>query len=339
MKKKNFDKITFASPLEVRHFILDIPIMKKSYQYNAVKFSLKSLYPGNEDTTSVDYYCSKNKVIGIAANSEKISSILRENGKLISPSLVIQNTIKNGIILSLGKNWMDLQIIKNGDPQYLKAFSSNLSEICLEELNKLQVQYKNDNLPVKTLIFEEVDPEICAKIREIGFFPEKSTNIFSPRILNSSSIFLPKKKHKNSLVSSILVAYIVILTVLAFSLHNKASKTEKEAELIKTEYNNKKQEIYPLKIIETSKSTNVVHCNVSVYSILSEISECSPDLRILSLNISENTFRFEAEKANAISVLENIANSNMFYEVILHQSIPQKDGTERFLISGKIQND
>ena len=38
-KPKNYQ---IVSPFEIQHFVLDIPIMKEKYQYNAVKFSLKS---------------------------------------------------------------------------------------------------------------------------------------------------------------------------------------------------------------------------------------------------------------------------------------------------------
>ena len=71
-KNDKFLNTYFVSPLEVRHYVLDIPVTKSKYQYNAVKFALKPLYPGNDDTAIIDYVIKNKRIIGIAGNSERI---------------------------------------------------------------------------------------------------------------------------------------------------------------------------------------------------------------------------------------------------------------------------
>ena len=90
-KKLAQDKYYYVSPLEIRHYLLDIPVTKSKYQYNAVKFALRSLYPGNEETTSIDYLISKESIIGIAVNSERIKTPCLKNKKQ-STSVIIYRT-------------------------------------------------------------------------------------------------------------------------------------------------------------------------------------------------------------------------------------------------------
>ena len=96
--KEKTQKNYFVSPLEVRHYILDIPVTKPKYQYNAVKFALRPLYPGNENSTVIDYISRKKSIIGIAANSKRIETLKEEYSSILSPSLIVCQIIKNGMI-------------------------------------------------------------------------------------------------------------------------------------------------------------------------------------------------------------------------------------------------
>ena len=77
----------------------------------------------------------------------------------------------------------------------------------------------------------------------------------------------------------------------------------------------------------------------SISDILSEIYKTSSSIRIISLSLNDNTLKFEAENATAIKVLDKLSESSLLADVVLHQSLPQENGLERFVISGKIKND
>ena len=145
MNKSDLQNMTYVSPLEVRHYILDIPVTKSKYQYNAVKFALRSLYPGNENSTVIDYVTKNKTLIGIAANTERIERLKENNKDIYSPALIICQIVKSGIALYAGNGWMELQIIENGVPQVLQVFSANQIEICLQTYFDLCEKYNISN--------------------------------------------------------------------------------------------------------------------------------------------------------------------------------------------------
>ena len=93
------EKYYFISPLDARHYILNIPVTKRKYQYNAVKFALKSFYPGAEETTAIDYFCSKNKVIGIASSMYTIEKLKQSDKKIISPVILATQSQGKNIVV------------------------------------------------------------------------------------------------------------------------------------------------------------------------------------------------------------------------------------------------
>jgi hypothetical protein len=61
--------------------------------------------------------------------------------------------------------------------------------------------------------------------------------------------------------------------------------------------------------------------------------------RILDLVVKDGDFQMEAEGRDALATLSLLERSGKFKVVKLHQSIPEKNGMERFSISGSYGND
>ena len=87
------------------------------------------------------------------------------------------------------------------------------------------------------------------------------------------------------------------------------------------------------------KEEKLIDNNIALSDLFSEIYKSSYSMRILSISLNDNMFKFEAENSTAINVLDNLSESKIFEDIVLHQSIPQENGNERFVISGKLKND
>ena len=112
MKKSVIEKEVLVSPLDMRHYVLDIPVVKKELQVNAVKFALRSLYPSNDETTVSDFYYAGKNVIGIASNNDKLQNYKNKGKKLISPTKLINIIENNSIVLYFGDEWIEIQVIQ-----------------------------------------------------------------------------------------------------------------------------------------------------------------------------------------------------------------------------------
>lgn len=338
MKNNNYEKIEIVSPLEIKHFLLDVPILKSNYQLNAVKYAMKSLYPGNENTTSFDYAYIKDRVIGIAANTAKIESLKKNEKKIISPTLLVLNILKNGIGIFIGDRWVELQVIKNGIPQLITDYNIFQLTACIEDCKRINHENGNEDLSVNVFYCNKPEDDILMEIRENNFKYENISDYFSSSLINKSAIFIKRKNRSNPVKYGVLVILAVLL-FLDYRTFNKAESWKQEVSMIKKEYQAEKSRIEKTEIIEKKETEKEIPEVYDISSVFSEIYNCSPAIRIISMIINNGGFKFEAENAKAIKVLDTLALSDLFYDVELHQSIPQEDGTERFVISGKIRND
>lgn len=339
MKKNILDETYIASPLDVRHFILDIPVLKGNYQMNAVRYALKSLYPGNEETTSIDYAVIKDRVIGIAVNSQKIEELKKTGKKIVSPVLLASKTVKNGIVIQWGKGWIEIQKTEMGVPQFIKTYGTSQIDACIHDIRNIMSQNNNSKTDILAFCYDKTEIFLEQKMIQLELpFKDIWTKVTSSDI-NSSKIYCDHKNVKNNFVKYLIAILFVVLAGLDLLMFKKANAEKKTFETIKTEYLAEKQKIQK-KISFTVMDNEISFPETeSMSSILSELASLSSSMRILSLNINGDSIKFEAEKANAIQVLEKLTSSVLFKDIILHQAIPQDDGTERFVISGRLNNE
>lgn len=332
----NREKFCYASPLEIRHYVLDIPVTKAKYQYNAVKFALRALYPGNEETTVIDYVARKNSIIGIAANSERISRLKEENELILSPALLVSQLIKNGIVIYAGKGWLELQAATDGFPLFLQSYSERQFKLCLQNYSKLVQEYNFSSDQKIVYLFDSADDNIIEKFKENQFEVRYIKNHTKSVKLNDASIFIERKNKINLLPLFISALVVLCLSVWDILLYQKSNNLNEQLVSIKQKYQTEKKQSFEKSALVTEDEffQNEVF---SSYDIFKEIYKTSASIRILSFSMNGDVIKFEAEKASAIKVLDELSKSQLFQELVLHQSLPQDDGSERFVISGKIK--
>lgn len=339
IKNKSKDKkIYFVSPLEVRHYILDIPVTKPKYQYNAVKFALRPLYPGNENSTVIDYVSRKKNIIGIAANSKRIEKLQEEYNSILSPILVVSQIIKNGIVISAGKDWLELQVIKDGFPVFLQAYSYRMFNKCLEDEECLSAEYNFTDKNKSVFLFDVLAADLPCNFSEKGFDVNYIENYSNSFKIASACLYIERKVKSNKAYLFVLIPLLLLLIILDVSFYNKSKNLKKQVAEVKKNYQLEKQNI-SVSNSENEILENSVNEVYSITDILNEIYKTSSSIRIISLTLNDNSIKFEAENATAIKVLDKLSESSLLSDVVLHQSLPQENGLERFVISGKIKND
>ncbi len=334
-KKLAQDKYYYVSPLEIRHYLLDIPVTKAKYQYNAVKFALRSLYPGNEETTSIDYLISKESIIGIAANSERIKTLKSQYNFLVSPVAVINQVVKNGIAVYAGEGWLGLQVTENGKLRNLETFSENQIMHCLQKYDELCMFYNITPEQKVFYIFDLIDATILNTFRNHGFDIKKIETFKDTIKLQNPLLFIKRNKSVRPL-PVIICAIVFLLLFIDLSLEIKNKKLLKETALLQTTYQTKKEEMLKK---SSSKQVLAITSNkaISVYDIFTEIYKASPEIRILSFSMNDNAIKFEAENTSAIRVIEKLSEVFWFEDIKLHQSLPQQGSVEKFIISARVK--
>lgn len=329
------DKYYYVSPLEIRHYLLDIPVTKSKYQYNAVKFALRSLYPGNEETTSIDYLISKESIIGIAANSERIKTLKEQYNFLVSPVAVINQILKNGIAVYAGKDWFGLQVLENGSLRNLESFSDNQIMLCLQKYDELCAVYNIIPEQKVLYIFDSIDNTITDTFRNHGFEIKKIDACKDSIKIQNDVLFIERNKTVKPL-PIIICTIVFLLLFIDVLLEIENQGLVKEAALVKNTYQTKRKEMM------NQSSSNKIHTitsnkAISVYDIFTELYKASPDIRLLSFSMNDNAIKFEAENTSAIKVIEKLSEVSWFEDVKLHQSLPQYGGSEKFIISARVK--
>ena len=340
MSKKIFEEIIVASPLDIRHYVLDVPIVKKEFQMNAVKFALKSLYPGSEELTEFSFYNSQKKVIGIAASSEKIKNYKSTSKKILSPAKLINKLEQNAIAVYFSNEWIEIQVIKNKQTEEISTFSSYSVSAIKQKINSIKENSEYRNLPVKVYGFtsgrgmvDEIFTDSVVKITDVNKYINSSSVAYS-------EIFGKEKKNKLKFIFPVL--FILLLIILGnkdYSAYKKYNASKEELTSAKNEYETAKKESEVVKEKQIQVAEKSINKSISVNYLLSEISRTAPNIRIISFSFNGKEFKLEAEKANAVKLIESLSNAEYISEVTMHHSLPQEDGTERFVISGSVEND
>lgn len=335
--RKEKQKRIIISPLEFRHFILDIPKINEKYQKQAVQFAIKSYYPGSDDNTAIDYSYKNTQVIGIAVNSSRLDILQKSYNDLISPTLLIANSFDDGIYICCFKEWIELQVIENGNLLSLHDFSSNETDLVINKL--LNINNINNN--EITMISDDFDLSGFRSILENkGFLYKADTfeSILKKASKKKSIIYGRKQKSfKSTFYTIILILLVLVLGFGCFFSWRKSSFYKSELAQKKVEYAELK-DFLKNNSIKLEKETDIQIKTVhSIHEILSEVLRDSKNMTITSFSYSKGMIRFEAENAKAIEVLETLKKSEIIYDVMLVQSLPKEDGNEKFIITGKIQ--
>lgn len=322
--------LNIASPKIFRHYILDIPKVSDKHIINAVRFELKSLYPGTEENTLYDFKIFGNKIIGVAASKSSVFSV---NQKLISNSFLILNSFKNGQIVTISNNWVEFICIQNGVPLCIKTFSIN----SLENFNSIESEFSdNYNLPKSVFFLDSKIPTDLKEYLSNNYHINNYERLLMKKNVKKSEIFnLLEKKSKRNFLTILTISIIAVLGIFETILFFKSKKIENQAASIKNEYISKRNDFGIT--IDSSETKNI--STELFYTLISNISCSSNSIRLISFDYDVTAFRLEADKANAISVLNELSKDNLFKSLEIQQATPQEDGYEHFIIKGMINHD
>lgn len=372
----SLENTILISPLVAHHYFIDLPPIKKKHEYEAVRFALRPLYPGIAEKTSIDYTTliaskrithnlnknstynvsktHKNKFTCIAINSKTLKTYTAQNLPIISPTILLQQ-LKN------------TQTISKPSLQIQNSIHSKNSFSILVTDKWTQVLYFEKNIPVSKITYDKTQEpysciDICNFIQKnkkkndlICIYTYKKNlhsknvqqieDVVTSQIIKKSQIFSTQKPNKKKLHKAIV---LIILTIflcgftdlfLYINLQNRlktSQQLEKQYNTIitqqeKTHLQDDKEEI----LVAHEESTPFI----STYKIVEELYKVKKDSWINSLILKENSFQFEAEGAQALSILEALEESDFFTDVCLHQVRPSDYSKEVFSITGKIKND
>lgn len=337
INNKTKTKEILVSPLEFRHFVLDIPKINEKYQKQAVQFALKSYYPGTEENTEIDYAYKNSKVIGIAVNKERVSS-LKENYKLVSPTLIVLNSFSHGLYITCSKEWNELFLFENGNIVSINTYSAADTLSIIEKVNELQ-EHLTQNKTV-TIINNHSNISDFASLLANKGYNVKTENIDNlQKKLPSKNIHLFQEKRiisPDKVIFLFAVILTFVLSIACFITTSIKNKYKQQLTKTKEEYYELRNTMNEQQIVEVSTTNDITSVH-SLYEILSVITNTSNSFVLLSYTYSNNSFRFEAESSKAIDVLETLKISSIFSELSLIQSLPQENGKEKFIITGKIE--
>ncbi len=325
------------SPLDFRHFVLDIPRVNEKYQKQTVAFALKSCYPGTEDNTSIDYAYKNSGVIGIAVSNTKLKNLQIETKKLISPTLVISNMFHEGIFITCATDWIEIQILNNDNLIEIHTFASQHIDSVLDLLKATRELYVS--LKITIVNFDSdistFETECCNygwEYNSVNF-----NELLNNRIERKSLVFKEKKtSNKRVFYYSLITTLILISVFMSVYIISKKNSYKKTVEELKIEYNSLKKTSNIITKAPSLEKISYKQVN-SLHEIISEIANTSDTIIITSFSYTKGNLRFEAENANAIAVLEKLRESSSMSDVTLIQSFIQENGKEKFIITGKVK--
>lgn len=330
--------VLFVNPLEVRHYILDLPPIKNTFKENAVRFSLRSLYPGNEDSTEIDYYTAGTKTVGLALPKEKYIKLTTQKQSLISAAKIISIYGKDGLYVTSNGEWIEIVCKKNSTPVFQKSFLSSQKKAFLHCFT--EIQHSEDYQDLESFFLYIKNDNDYEAIPELeGYSKQLFFTMFSEKQCRKQELFLPHSKQSKASLPFLSIGIIIILIsgLVNYSLFKKACDLETKATLLNQQYESVKAEKSKPEIKTTINEiqANSIQEN-SPYLYFQEIYKSAPSLKIKSFTLDKHSFRFEAENAKALDVLNYLQETEIFYDVTLHQAIPDDNGKEHFSISGKI---
>ncbi len=334
------DKI-IISPLEARHYLLDLPPLKESFRKEAVVYALRTLYPGTSESTVFDYRCPHGKTVGIAVSSRRLEKYRSYNKLLISPALVVEQTEKNAVVVCAAESWIELQVIRQGAPLVLLC-AGQPDTTGKDVIGPVLADKAYSDLPVHiyTLPGAQVQ-RLDGYERCRGAVRKPFADILTPAAVSKSAVFRERKSGPDLIKIFSVAAVLLFAGILGTAdilLYRKANRAAEELLSVKKEYERKKN---AAGITGTKPASPAVQVSVKLplTVVLQEISGTASGIRLDSFTANGSSFKFEAENAQALAVLEELKKSAYFEDVTLYQAVPLETGGERFIISGKIKNE
>jgi hypothetical protein len=330
-----------VSPLEVRHYLLDLPPLRESFRKDAVVYAMRTLYPGTPESTVFDYRCLHEKTVGMAVSTTRLEKYRSYNKKLISPALAVGQFEKNAVAVCAAESWIELQVIRQGVPVVL--FCTGQSDTAVEDIIARTLADKAyDDLPVHVYTLPGASLERIEQYERCRNADRKPFSSILTSSVSSKSVVFREAKTGPDFVKILSVSAILLAAgipgIVDFQLYRKAARAADNLQTVKKEYEQSRASALMQGTTQTPPERSIPE-KLPLAAVLHEISGASAGIRLDSFTVNGDSFKFEAENAQALPVLEKLKKSAFFENVTLYQAVPLETGGERFIISGKIKNE
>jgi len=316
--KTNIQACDFLDGIHYFVYSMEIPRLSKKETEKLIKFRLKNTYPG--DVENLIFVVKPN---GKEKNSRIIIAVEKQycTQPLKIPTLALCSLAKNktGNFIYISDSMIECAIFENGilKNSVVSFYKTN------EEIDTIVKQSKRDNLEDFYVDLRNGN-HIILDIRQITIFLE----LGKTRKIKNIIVFI---LFMTTIISSFFMIYNQQKSIL-----EQNSQRKKEEALIQAQKKEEKELFVKLQNLEESwlenkKNLVVAPCDIFTQLFISLPSETC----IHSLNIKNNSFRFEATYKDSLIVLSNLRDNEHFYNVQLHQVKPL-DAREKFTITGFI---
>lgn len=340
MMNSNGKKFIIVSPIEFHFFALELPSVKDEYKLNAIKFMIKSLYPGSMENTAIDYFSCNGKTIAVMIDNRILEKYKSEKAVLISTAFATECMELNGIFICQKDNWLEIKIRTDNKLDVLQSVSLEKEDEAEKLIRETIKGKKYISLPVYIYQGEKIDfnkvLKSIFKEHEINFLSLE--DLFTTKRVSKSLIF---EKRRNNNIIKILwfttVFIIVLLCSILFLMKKNLNELEKQKKIIKNDYEKQKSALENISEKPVNNNLQSTEYEYSIACILNEFASCSEQIRLVSFSMTENKFVVELENANALEVYNRLLESKLFYNIQLHQVIPQNNGFEKFSVTGEVK--
>ncbi len=339
-------------------YIVDVPPIKGDNMETAIRARLRAVHPGSVDDADIDYRplagdpgrCAVHVVRRTALAEAKPDGAAEA---FTSSTRIMDAMRRDGVPLSLwvSADWAELCEFAETGLKASRAVARSgrgLQEAIGRLLKGKTAGSRIDCVFSVTAAEDEgaaldaargmgFDPVPMTVAEAVSRSPRKELQLF--REVAGRAALAGSLAAKGMIAAMILLVAALPARLASYRSGELAGLQEKHASL-KESTSGLTDRFAELEALEAKYKELSSRRERRIYELVSDIALISGDrIRIRSLTIQGDDFRFEAERGDALRVLARLSGSGEFDSVDLQQSIPGAAAGERFSISGRWKHD
>lgn len=322
-----------ASPRDLFIVAVELPPLKEKNLPEAIRFRLRSLYPGNLNDSRIDWHGTKPggkrgaRQIVYCATNDKLANMKEGGALILSPLKILMSLPQKGSEekrMLIADDWGIEATFRNGD---------------LISFTPLRGHKRPDadasEMPI-TIIHERGGQGVLPLSDILHGKPKDAFAIFT-------------RTNEQTRKFSIKIVALGFLFLLAAGLYpvllGVTTAAEKKRDALKLEYEETKREALRgqelLTAIQNIEGSQIITEGMAPhpYEILASLSDSLGSGWLNTLSLRESYLQFEAEGTDSIRTANSLRQSPLFKNMNLRQATPSKTFAEIFSVSGEISND
>lgn len=350
--------VIIPSPIDIHRFTCSLPPLRLEHLEGAIRFLLRSQYPGDPSITAIDWNEEMARSRSFKKNGGNLPVYVTPratleqyrdvNLPLIPGSMIMDILAKtlNGynVVLLISSHWFELGVYQDS---HCLTYKSNIIADPHTIINTISEACK-EKIPAISLITldlsEIAKQELGGSIRSKGYSIHNVSiaSCINKVSLPRASLFSEHTNIKKPWMLRFTLA-LVFLNIIGLSIFTDriAHKQEELLASTREEYTTRKNILVKMKDIQTRYTGSIdekkqATYHTDTYAILVELHRYLQGEWIQSLVISGKSFQITAEGGDAIKTLKLMQTSSLLTNLILHQATPSTYTGERFTISGEI---